>query len=442
MVAKAFQFLECTKCHLPHPAPRGRRCLLANKGLPPVVEVGEPDDEEDDVSGDTQTPAVHSEGLGQVVDEPEDSSGEISQPAARLLSYMLQEMAAMRSALQISGKSAPGGQGVPPNGGLVSSEGGIHSEGATGSGGIPGGMAKSGVVNGTGGVLLTGGMAKTGVKTGEEMAKTEGNLIGGMAKTEGFPTVESGAWSDGPMRSGGPVRWNGHSEGIGMFHSDVPMCSDGMVQRDFTAGNGMVRGPGGTTVPARHYRELNMPGPTLNDLRRDEGLCAQARQLVDDLEGHCSGTTWVSNSLKSGWFRPGGCMTLSRQVAWPHDYVFGTGEDIKIMYNDLNIFQWVQGFAALIDNEQNLEIKGAMLNHLELLMQDAQLLGWEATRYAHGVVLSKIEKGKLSWLDTFGISEARRSALNAKSGSIRAKQSNLNYQNFSKNGGFQNQASS
>jgi hypothetical protein len=65
-------------------------------------------------------------------------------------------------------------------------------------------------------------------------------------------------------------------------------------------------------------------------------------------------------------------------------------------------------------------------------MQDAQLLGWEATRYAHGVVLSKILKGKLSWLDTFGISEARRSAVNAKSGSIRAKQSNLNYQNFSK----------
>jgi hypothetical protein len=135
-------------------------------------------------------------------------------------------------------------------------------------------------------------------------------------------------------------------------------------------------------------------------------------------------------------------MTPSRQVACPHDYVFGTGEDIKIMYNELNIFQWVQGFAALIDNEQNLAIKGTMLNHLELLMQDAQLLGWEATRYTHGVVLSKIEKGKLSWLDTFGISEARRSAVNAKSGSIRAKQSNLNYQNFSKNGGFQNQASS
>jgi hypothetical protein len=123
-VAKAFQFLECTECHLPHPAPRGRGCPLANKGLPPVVEVDEHDDDEDDVSGDIQTPALHTEGLGQVADEPEDSSGEIPQPVARLLSYMLQEMVAMRSALQTSGKSVPGGQGVPPNGGLVSCEGG------------------------------------------------------------------------------------------------------------------------------------------------------------------------------------------------------------------------------------------------------------------------------------------------------------------------------
>jgi hypothetical protein len=73
-----------------------------------------------------------------------------------------------------------------------------------------------------------------------------------------------------------------------------------------------------------------------------------------------------------------------------------------------------------------------MLNHLELLMQDAQLLGWEATTYAHGVVLTKIEVGKLSRLDSFGVSKARRSAVNAKSGSIRAKQSNLNYQIFKK----------
>jgi hypothetical protein len=187
-VAKAFQFLECTECHLLHPAPRGCRCPLANKGLPPVVEVDENDD--DEVARDTQTPTVHTEGLGQVTDEPEDSSGEIPQPVARLLSYMLQEMAAMRSALQTIGKSAPGGQSVSPNGGLVSSEGGTHPEGATFPCGVPGGMAKPGVVNGTGGVLPTGGMAKTGVSiwTGG-MAKTEGISTGGMAMTEGFPMV-------------------------------------------------------------------------------------------------------------------------------------------------------------------------------------------------------------------------------------------------------------
>jgi hypothetical protein len=79
-----------------------------------------------------------------------------------------------------------------------------------------------------------------------------------------------------------------------------------------------------------------------------------------------------------------------------------------------------------------------MLNHLELLIQDAQLLGWEATRYAHAVVLTKIETGKISPLDTFGLAEDRRSAVNAKSGAIRAKQSNVNHQNYHKNYDFQN----
>jgi hypothetical protein len=63
-VAKAFQFLECTTCHVLNPAPIGRRCPFVNKGLPSVVEVDEPDDDKDDVPEDTGTPAVHSEGLG------------------------------------------------------------------------------------------------------------------------------------------------------------------------------------------------------------------------------------------------------------------------------------------------------------------------------------------------------------------------------------------
>jgi hypothetical protein len=45
-----------------------------------------------------------------------------------------------------------------------------------------------------------------------------------------------------------------------MVHYGVAMGSDGMLQRDLTAGNGMVRGSDGEAVPARYYRELNMTG--------------------------------------------------------------------------------------------------------------------------------------------------------------------------------------
>jgi hypothetical protein len=48
-------------------------------------------------------------------------------------------------------------------------------------------------------------------------------------------------------------------------------------------------------------------------------------------------------------------------------------------------------------------------------MQDAQFSGFEAAKYAHGIILSQLERGRFTWADTLTMSEVRRSAINAKS---------------------------
>jgi hypothetical protein len=44
-------------------------------------------------------------------------------------------------------------------------------------------------------------------------------------------------------------------------------------------------------------------------------------------------------------------------------------------------------------------------------MGDAQSHGFEVIKYAHGVILSKLEMGKLTWREVHEMSEARRTAI-------------------------------
>jgi hypothetical protein len=57
----------------------------------------------------------------------------------------------MRSAFKANGKGVSGGPVLAPNGAMVSTDGGVYAEGATKDGSVlpTGGMAKSGVVNGS-----------------------------------------------------------------------------------------------------------------------------------------------------------------------------------------------------------------------------------------------------------------------------------------------------
>jgi hypothetical protein len=76
---------------------------------------------------------------------------------------------------------------------------------------------------------------------------------------------------------------------------------------------------------------------------------------------------------------------------WPQDFVIGYGDKQRLHYNDLDLFQWAQGFLTIIAREPKVEIKNLMLEHFRELFHDAQFHGWEAVKYAHSIILSSLE---------------------------------------------------
>jgi hypothetical protein len=90
-----------------------------------------------------------------------------------------------------------------------------------------------------------------------------------------------------------------------------------------------------------------------------------------------------------------------------------------VFYNDLNLFEWSQGILAIMEAEDELSTIKYMLAHYRAVYRDMQNHGFEAAKWASGVILSLLEKGKVTWPQTEKMAEERRSALTAASKSPR-----------------------
>ena len=60
---------------------------------------------------------------------------------------------------------------------------------------------------------------------------------------------------------------------------------------------------------------------------------------------------------------------------------------------------FVQGYLVVMSG-QDINIMDIMAHHLEDLMSDCDLYGWEKVRSFHGVLLTQMEQGRLSWADS------------------------------------------
>jgi hypothetical protein len=72
-----------------------------------------------------------------------------------------------------------------------------------------------------------------------------------------------------------------------------------------------------------------------------------------------------TRAQKRGLARLGGENAAVLQIPWPHDYILGTSDKRRLYYNDLNWAQFVQGYATIIEREQQEAVARAMVTHLK-----------------------------------------------------------------------------
>ena len=65
----------------------------------------------------------------------------------------------------------------------------------------------------------------------------------------------------------------------------------------------------------------------------------------------------------------------------------------------MSLALFVQGHLISMKGEGGGGIKERMAAHLEDLMSDAKLYGWEWTRAFHGVWFNQLEQGRSTWHD-------------------------------------------
>ena len=140
--------------------------------------------------------------------------------------------------------------------------------------------------------------------------------------------------------------------------------------------------------------------PSFEELRSDGRIQAEVQRRLHqyDRTSRTSNPTKckaVDVNLKSGRYRAG-VHKVHKVINWPHDFCTVLNGKQPI-YDDLNVYQWAQGYVFCILDEQNNQIRENMLKHFTSVLQDAIELFFPTAKRAHGVVLQEIKKGKIDW---------------------------------------------
>jgi hypothetical protein len=114
----------------------------------------------------------------------------------------------------------------------------------------------------------------------------------------------------------------------------------------------------------------HLPDITLAQLRDQRTIATQAQRLTETVDSQKMGMYTSTKLLKRGWSRKGGESAPLVPTPWPHDYVLGHGIDRNLSYKDLDIFQWQQGYFAILELIQNYPAKMlAMISHMKFIFQ-------------------------------------------------------------------------
>ena len=92
-----------------------------------------------------------------------------------------------------------------------------------------------------------------------------------------------------------------------------------------------------------------------------------------------------------------GAIVVVKRITWQHGVVHFAARKLA-GYEDLSIPMFVQGYLIIMKDEEEA-IKDKMATHLEELICNAQLYGWEGVRAFHGVWFNQLHLGLHSVTD-------------------------------------------
>ena len=141
-----------------------------------------------------------------------------------------------------------------------------------------------------------------------------------------------------------------------------------------------------------HHKRARVP--SFEELRSDSQIQAEVQKRFHtydnvsrlDVKGRST------DVYKSGRFRAG-IHKVRHVIPWPQDYCTTVSGYKRPTYDDLNVFEWSQGFVYCVLEESHSKTRENMLRYCTSLMQDAVEMSFATAKRAHTIVLQEIEKG-------------------------------------------------
>ena len=151
--------------------------------------------------------------------------------------------------------------------------------------------------------------------------------------------------------------------------------------------------------------ETDLVMPSKKYIKEDRAIQQQVKARLEELkrinDRDCQGKFKSQRSVNDE-------VTVKFKIPWPQNQVLSGSNRSRPSCDQLNVFQWVSGFARIVQDESDVEVKNKMLEYLADLMEDAQDFSWASAKAAHAVALCRMEDGKLTWKDTQGLDRVRR----------------------------------
>ena len=101
------------------------------------------------------------------------------------------------------------------------------------------------------------------------------------------------------------------------------------------------------------------------------------------------------------------------EVVWPQDCAFVGHLRARVTYEQLTQSQFVLGFLRSVQEETDPYIRCNMIEYLTELFQNVCDCGWQATKGAHLVVMTKMEEGLVAWTDLKKVNKIRKTYVRA-----------------------------